>query len=149
MTNEALGEVTQPGEAAPTIMHPEHLGRVEPWQIKAFPKTLREDFTKVAREREITVAELLTEIVISWRDKSGRFSEAHEAAFTNIRAGQPLNLDRLDRLVTMATTTAAHSETLPVGVRALMFSLIKRELRGMKTPPRRTRETIEAEPPRT
>lgn len=46
----------------------ESLGPSEVWQIRAFPRGLREYLATEARRADITVGELLTSIVLAYRD---------------------------------------------------------------------------------
>lgn len=112
----------------------EDLGPPGVWQIREFPKGLREYLADEARRESIVVGELLTRIVVAYRAGSlGKVAQAApQNGFANASNGG--TEAALDRAIDRACRLAQHAQSMPKGVAALAYSLVKAELRGLKPP---------------
>lgn len=103
----------------------ENLGPMEPWQIRAFPRHLRERIAKDAGEQKVTVGDLLTKILLA------HYSAAPDNRRLNGFANTS-NMDALDRAVGIACRLAEHAGSMPKGVANLAYGLVKADLRTLK-----------------
>jgi hypothetical protein len=113
----------------------EDLGPAGVWQIREFPKGLREYLADEARRENIVVGELLTRIVLAYRSGSlGKVAQTTpQNGFSNVSNGGH-SKDALDRAIDRACRLADHAQAMPKGVAALAFSLVKGELQALKPP---------------
>jgi hypothetical protein len=109
----------------------EDLGPPDVWQIRAFPRRLREFLAEDARKEGTTVGELLTRIVLAYRSGAlGKVSPQN--GFANVSTNG--RDDALDRAIGRACRLAEYAGNMPKGVASLAYSLVKAELRSLKDP---------------
>jgi hypothetical protein len=104
----------------------ENLGPAEPWQIRSFPKGLRERLTDEAHARRTTVGELLTAICV-----------AHFDASNNAVHGTDASTNAID-VVRLAPLVAS----MPRWLRAALWRRVAGEL-GVEAPQRPARRALE------
>lgn len=102
----------------------EHLGPVEVWQIREFPRGLRQYVADEARKENVKVGEWLTKVVLAYRA-----GDIPKPVFANLSTGAA---DPLDRAIDRACRLAEHAGAMPKGVAALAYGLVKAELRALK-----------------
>jgi hypothetical protein len=102
---------------------PEDLGPVGVWQIKQFPQRLREYLVNEAQRELITVSELLTRLIVAYREGTLEAPPPPKTAFAN---------EVLDRSIERIAMLAEHAGSIPKEVSTLAFGLIKADLRGLK-----------------
>ena len=95
-------------------MEPEDFGPAEAWQIREFPRRLRDYIANEARNQDVKVGELLTKIVVAYRD--GRLGHP-STMFANPLNGTPdltelLELERLSHLARLLTSEGKSSKPL-------------------------------------
>jgi hypothetical protein len=98
----------------------ENLGPMEPWQIRAFPRALRDKLTDEAHAGRITVGDLLTAIVLRHYASNNGADHASNNAIDEARQLAPL------------------LEHMPAWLRAALFRRVAAQL-GIEPPPRRVR----------
>jgi hypothetical protein len=107
-----------------------NLGPVEPWQIKHFPRRLRQELTEQARLEQVNVGELLTRLVLAARDSRWQFNGLAE-----VKASKP---DRREKLLAMteraiaAAAQLAEAKDVPPDLRMQFETLLSRSLPGVK-----------------
>ena len=104
-------------------MDSENLGPMEPWQIRAFPKALRERLIDEAHAGKVTVGDLLTRIVLRHYD-----------------GAQPSNRSNN---VSDAVQLAPLLEHMPAWLRSALFRRVASQL-GIEPPPARPRKALAA-----
>ena len=103
----------------------DNLGPAEPWQIRSFPKGLRERLIDEAHAARCSVGELLTAIVLRHYDAS---NSASDHASTNA----------LDRAVQLAPLIPS----MPQWLRSALFRRVAGQL-GIEPPQHRPRKALE------
>jgi hypothetical protein len=126
----------------------EDIGPAEVWQIRAFPRGLRQYLAEEARKEGIVVGDLLTRIVLAYRSGSlGKIAMVD--GFANASSGAAEAA--LDRAIDRIRKLAEYGQTMPKEVATLAYGLVKADLRALKTKstevlkPRLTHQPQEAE----
>ena len=101
----------------------EDLGPVGPWQIVKFPQRLREYIVQEAQRELITAGELLSRLILAYRDGKLEAPPPSKTGFAN---------EVLDRSIDRIAKLSAHAEAVPKEVSQLAYWLIKADLRGLK-----------------
>jgi hypothetical protein len=109
----------------------EDLGPAGVWQIREFPKGLRQYLADEARKEGIVVGELLTRIVAAYR--AGSHGKLVPNGFANASNGT--DSERLDRAIERIRKLAEVAPGMPKEVATLAFGLIKADLRDLKNEP--------------
>jgi hypothetical protein len=127
----------------------EDLGPAEVWQIRLFPRGLRQYLADQARKEGIVVGDLLTRIVLAYRDGGGKvidgFANTSNTSTDAIEMALDRSIERIRRLVDIG-------QPVPETIIARVFGLIESDLKATKSlakrvlKPRLTQET--APPPR-
>jgi hypothetical protein len=110
----------------------EDLGPAGVWQIREFPKGLRQYLADEARKEGIVVGELLTRIVAAYR--AGTLGRVAPNGFANPSNGGG-NDERLDLAIERIRRLAEVAHGMPKEVATLAFGLIKADLRDLKDKP--------------
>jgi adenine/guanine phosphoribosyltransferase-like PRPP-binding protein len=102
------------------------LGPAEPWQIKQFPRRLRQELTEQAHTERVSVGELLTRLVIAAREGGWQFDPSRpspDGSTNGVEAGLAL----AERAIAAAVALAS-APNVPVTFRRRANRLLRESL---------------------
>ena len=113
---------------------PEDLGPLEAWQIREFPRDLRQAIVAEAKNRRMSPGEFATKIFLAARD-AGWDGFAASPDSPPVRPRMPV--DDLCKLTEAAAKLAEHGDAMPKGLRANLARGLREAARErvMQRPP--------------
>jgi hypothetical protein len=121
-------------------MQQEDMGPLEAWQIREFPRELRQAIVNEAKARRMSPGEFATRVFVAARDAG--WDSFAPAGLAPERADAP---DALSRLIAAACELAAANERLPDYLRSGFNRRLQEQQRAL-APPRPSRQRRLAPP---
>lgn len=111
----------------PEALDGDELGRVEPWQIKQFPRRLRLEIAEQARQQKMPVGDFVLGFMLAARASGWKLNGETTAMIDGFSPSA--RQTELDRAARVAAQIAAAAPNMPDDLAASLFARVKREYR--------------------